>query len=301
MTIAITGGSGFIGTALTQALLSKGNTVVVIDTQGPKLTHENLFYIPCNLEKSTLPFNVLERTDAVIHLARGTIGEGSTDAAKERMRSRATLPTKHLIESIEKTVNKPPIVISASSIAYYGEGYERDLDERSARGTTTLSEVVEAAEREVIAAERLGCRVVIIRSGAVLGPGGFLSPLLKLARFHLSCTPSKEDNWMPWIHLADLVRMYLFALETSTLQGPVNAVSPTLVQKSEFMRTFARETKSMLISNSTLCRLLVGDPRIETMLNQKVHPQRLIDKGFAFAYTNVREAIASAIQEWKKK
>lgn len=299
MTIVITGGSGFIGTALTRALLAKGNTVVVVDKRGPRLTHENLFYIPCDLEASTLPFNVLERTDAVIHLAGRPIDGKWTEKAKQSIRDSRILSTRHVIESLGKTANKPPIFISASAVGYYGDGRERDLDERSAKGETFLADVVEAWEKEAMRAEEFGCRVVLVRTAPVVGAGGFIASLLKVARFHIAFRLSREDYWMPWIHINDIVRIYLFALETNTLQGVVNAVSPFPIRHSEFMGAFAKETRSVLFSRLPLAKAIFGDLLKEITLSQKVHPQRLLDKGFAFAYTDAREAVASARQEFR--
>ncbi len=297
MTIVVTGGSGFIGTALTRELLAKGHTVIVIDVKSPSLTHEHLFYIPCDLEKNVLPFNVLERTDAIIHLAGKTIARKWTDAAKREIRDSRVDSTRHVVESLAQTTSRPPIFISASATAYYGNGHERELDEQSAKGEGFLSDVTDAWEKEALKAESFGSRVVIIRTAPVIGKGGFLAPLFRLARFHLAFGLSKQDYWMPWIHLGDIVRIYLFALETNTLQGVVNAVAPIPIMHHQFMKEFARETKSIAFRRMPFSKLFFGDLLKEVTLSQKIYPQRLIDKGFAFAYTNVRDAITDARHE----
>ena len=297
MTIVVTGGSGLIGTALTKALLSKGYTVIVVDVKGPRLTHQNLFFIPCNLGETTLPFNVLERTDAVIHLAGASIREKWTPLSADRAKERMVRTTEHLMESLRQTTNKPPLVVTASTTAYYGDGFERDLDERSARGDDEFTTTIEAREKTALEAEAFGCRVVIVRTAPVIARGGFLAPVVKLAKFHLVAPlKSDTDDWMPWIHINDLVRIYLFALETSTLQGVVNAASPMPISHETFTKAVAVETKSINLKGF-LGRMVRKTPRIELLLNQRVLPQRLIDKGFAFAYTNIREAIADILHE----
>jgi uncharacterized protein len=295
MTIVVTGGSGFIGSALIGVLLSKGHTVIVIDKYGPTLTHQNLFFIPCDLETATLPFNVLERTDAIIHLA----GKHTVSASAESPRAGID-STTNLIASLEQTTNKPPIFISASSVGFYGAGFERDLDERAAVGTSEMSKMIEAQEAAALRAEQFGCRVVIVRTAPVIGHGGFLAPLARAAKLHIAFRLTKEDFWMPWVHLNDLIRIYVFALETNTLQGIVNAAAPEPIRYSEFMKTFTKVTRSIILPRLPFMRWPYNEAIREIMVSQKILPQRLLDKGFAFAYTNITEAIADAVHRPKK-
>jgi uncharacterized protein (TIGR01777 family) len=290
MTIVVTGGSGFVGTALAKTMLAKGYTVIIVAKHGPALTHENLFFIPCDLERETLPFNVLERTDAVIHLA----GKHTIDTEPN------TDTTTNVIKSLAETKSRPPIFISASSVSYYGPGYERELDERSAAGTTEIAKLIEAQEQEALKAEQYGCRVIIVRTAPVIGAdGGFIEPLLHVARFHVAFRMGKEDFWMPWIHINDLIHVYMFALETNTLQGIVNAAAPIAIKYNNFMKAFTAATKSIIIAKPPFMKWPYNSKIRETMTNQKIVPQRLIDKGFAFAYTNITEAIADAMYVYK--
>lgn len=298
MTIVVAGGSGFVGTALTQALLSKGHTVVVIDRIGPKLTHQQLFFIPCDLETTTLPFNVLERTDAIINLTGKPIAKKWTPAVKEQIRTSRVLSTRHLIESLKQTVNRPQIFINASAVGFYGAN-ENTVDERSSKGQTFLAGVVDEWEQEVLRAEDFGCRTVIVRTGTVLGKGGFLAPFIKMTRFHVLGKLSKRDFFMPWIHINDIVRVYIFALETTTLQGVVNATAPTETTSGEIFKVLARKTKSFIFGTLPFQKFLFGDLIPELTISQKVAPQRLLDKGFAFAFTDIDSALETIIHETK--
>jgi uncharacterized protein len=291
MTIVLTGGSGFVGTALTKTLLAKGHTVIVIDTRSPALMHKDLFFIPCDLDTSTLPFNVLERTDAVIHLAGNHVAPSST----------ATNSIKNLIKSLEQTTAKPSIFITASSVGYYGDGLERELDERSGIGATDMARMIEAQEKEALEAERFGSRVVIVRTAPVIGEGGFITPLLRAARLHVTFRLTKKDFWMPWIHLNDLIHIYMFALETNTLQGIVNAATPQSIKYSEFLKTFKKTTKSIVLPKPKFIQWPYRQEIRATMINQKIVPQRLLDKGFAFAYANIREAIEDVASSSKRR
>lgn len=302
MTVVVTGGAGFIGSALSKALLAKGHTVIVVDKVPPSITHQNLFFIQCDLEEELLPFNVLERTDAIIHLAGRSIFGRWNDLMKEKIMKSRVESTKHLVESLERTATRPPIFVAASGISYYGDGGDEEIDERSPKGTSYLSEVTEAWERESMQAEKFGCRVVIVRTAPVIGSGGFLKPLIKFAKFGMVFRFGEKNFWMPWVHIDDIVKIYMFALETSTLQGVVNAVAPSPIKHRDFMKTFAKVTNRKVLGKmpNFLIRLFYGDFIDEMTKSQKVLPRRLTDKGFVFEYTVLDGAIRSAIKDVKK-
>jgi uncharacterized protein len=302
MTIVVTGGSGMIGTELVQVLLSKGHTVIVIDTRGPTLTHERLFFIPCDLSSTTLPFNVLERTDAVINLVGAPINKRWNPEVKKQIIESRTQSVQHIVESIGKTSSRPSIFISASAVGFYGETGEVGADENAKKGEGFLSDTVAKWEAEMVKAEDYGARVVIVRTAPVLARGGFLAPLWNSARFRVTPYVFKNDFSIPWIHINDLIRVYLFALETGTLQGVVNAVAPTHTRYTELIRAFRSVLKTVSIRVSRIASLFLGKEMLEALSqNQIIIPQRLIDKGFSFAFTDIREAIESFVQAGNKK
>ncbi len=299
MTIVVAGGSGFIGTELVRVLLKNGDTVIVIDRKGPSLNHKNLFYIPCDLTNGIVPFNVLERTDAIINLCGNTIARKWTKKAKDDIKSSRVIATRNIIESLANTTNKPPIFISASATGYY-DSSEEEQDEHSMPGVTFLSNVTQEWEVEALKAEDFGCRVVIVRTAPVIGRLGILLPLWKTARFHMVGSIFKNDFLMPWIHINDLVRIYRFALETGTLQGVVNAVSPTHLRYRAIIGAFRKATNSVSIGVNPFVRLFYGKEMIDALSqNQKIVPRRLLDKGFEFAYTDILAAIRSLLSSKK--
>lgn len=291
MTIVVAGGSGLIGTALIRALLSEGHTVVVVDKRGPRLTHEHLFFIPCDLTEQILPFNILERTDAVINLVGVSPYRKWTPATKKALYESRVTATEHLIKSLSQTVNKPSIIIGASSTAFYGNTIE-ETDERGTKGSTFFSEVVAKGEKEILRAEMFGCRVVIVRIGPVFARSGFLSRLWQQTRWHICSAYFAKDYWMSWIHIDDVVAAYRFALETHTLQGVVNVVSPTPVRYKDFLQIFCRVTKSILLGRNPFAKIRLGKEAFESLsFNQRIIPQRLLDKGFSFVYTDIVSAL----------
>ncbi len=293
MTIVIAGGSGYIGTLLSQKLLSLGNRVVVVDIKAPNITHSELFFIQCDITNNPLPYDVLEKTDAIINLAGRTISTKWNKKTKEEIRLSRIESTRHIIETIKNTKNKPSCFVSASAIGFYGDTGDEECDESCDRGTGFLSDVVEDWEKIAEKATEYGVRTVCVRTAPVLGHGGFLSELTRSANFGFLLKMKKSDFWMSWIHEEDIVNTYLFAIETSTLQGVFNACSPEPVRHSSFMKSLgvAMHRKVLGTLPKFLARRLFGEFFEEITKNQKVTPKKLIDKGFVFAYPNLAGAL----------
>lgn len=303
MTIVLTGGAGFIGSTLARELLGTGHTVVVIDRRAPLFTHEHLYFINCDLVTSSLPYNVLERTDAVIHLVGTTIARKWTDQVKEDIRHSRVESTKRVVESIMGATNRPPVFICASAIGFYGDTGEEVANEQSAHGEGFLAEVVAEWEAEARKATEAGVRVVLLRTAPVLGNGGIIDMVTKTARFGFLMSITKKDFWFSWIHQSDIVRAYLFALETNTLQGVVNASAPEPVQWSVFMSTIAHALKRRIIGTvpEYIAKKMFGGFFDEMTKSTQVLPGRLIDKGFVFQYSTLQSAIDSLIPHEKNR
>jgi uncharacterized protein (TIGR01777 family) len=299
MTIVLTGGSGFIGTQLSRKLLALGDTVIVIDVIAPRFTHERLYFIQCNISTTKLPFNVLEQTDAIINLVGAPISQRWTDEYKQTIRDSRIISTRHIVESMVTATSRPTILINASAVGYYGECGDQELTERSPKGEGFLSDVVSDWEKEAQKAEAFGTRVVYIRTAPVVGHGGMITQLRKSARFGFLVKLSKNDFWQAWIHEEDIVNTYLFALQTSTLQGPVNAAAPESVKHSVFMNTVGRALKRMVIGTvpTFLKKILFGELLEELTKSQHITPQRLLDKGFVFQYPTLAEAIKEVVKK----
>lgn len=295
MTIVLTGGSGFIGTQLARKLLALGDTVIVVDRVAPSFTHEQLFFIQSDITKEQLPFNVLEHTDAVVNLAGAPIAGSWSPKGKEEILNSRIVSTRHIVESMHKAASRPTILINASAVGYYGERGDEELTERSTKGTGFLSDVVAAWETEAQRAEDFGTRVVCIRTAPVVGHGGMLAQLRRTAPFGFLLSLSKNEFWQPWIHEEDIVNAYIFALQTSTLHGPVNAAAPEAVSHQTFMHTLGAALHRRVIG-ALPGFLRRGEFFTELTKSQKVSPQLLIDKGFVFQYPTLKEAMQHAVQ-----
>jgi uncharacterized protein (TIGR01777 family) len=299
MTIVIVGGSGFIGTQLSRALLGLGDTVIVVDKVAPRFTHEHLYYISCDVSSQELPFNVLEHTDAVINLAGAPISKKWTKEYKQQIYDSRIISTRHVVESMHKTANPPSILINASAIGYYGERGDEVLTEHASRGTGFLADVVADWEHEALAAESFGTRVVCVRTAPVVGHGGMLAELTKSARFGFLVKLTRRDFWQSWIHEDDIVHAYLFALQTSTMHGPINAVASEVVTHATFMQTLGHVIKRRVIGTlpAWISRRLFGDLAGELTKSARVSSQLLVDKGFVFVHPTLTDALIAATKK----
>ncbi len=292
MTIVLAGGSGFIGTKLTEALIAIGHTVIVIDMRSPRFTDKNLFFIQCDLSAQPLPYNILEKTDAVINLVGAPISNKWTPSYKKIIQDSRIRSTRTLVEALCAAQSRPTTFINASAIGYYGDTEELVVDEQGSKGVGFLSDVVSAWEQEAIKAESAGVRTVLVRTAPVLGQGGMLASLMKTVRFGFLMRLSKKDFWMSWIHEDDIVGVYLFALQTATLQGVVNAVAPDHIRHHTFIDMLGKAVHRRVLGTvpSFVGKRLFGELLDELTKSQQVQPRRLTDKGFTFAHPTVSSA-----------
>lgn len=303
MTIVVAGGSGFIGTHLTKTFLALGHTVIVIDIKSPTFTDKQLFFIQCDLSTSPLPYNVLERTDAVINLVGAPINKKWTASYKEEIKNSRINATRTIVAGIASAQNKPGVFISASAIGYYGDTGAHAVSEQGAKGDDFLADVVSLWEQEAENASEYGVRTVIIRTAPVLGKGGMIASLLRSSRFGFISNLSKKNFWMSWIHEEDIVNVYLFALETTTLQGVVNASAPTPIRHHEFISSFAHAVHRRVLGTvpTWIAHRMFGELFDHITLDQQIIPQRLTDKGFVFKYQTIAEVFKNMFPTLKKK
>jgi uncharacterized protein (TIGR01777 family) len=295
MTIVVTGGSGFIGTMLAKRLLGQGHTVVVVALTAPSFTHKNLFFIQCDLARQPLPYNILEHTDAVINLAGFPINKKWTEENKHAIRESRIKSTESIVAAIASAQSRPQVFICASATGFYGDtGHDSvEVDEQSPNGTGFLAEVTAAWENAARKATEYGVRVVCVRTAPVIGQGGMMAALRKPAKFGSIPRLSKNDFWFSWIAEIDIVNVYLFALETSTLQGVVNAAAPEPVRYSRFLTVLKAAWKHRLVITipQWLAKKILGKGYEEMVQNSRVVPKRLLDKGFEFVYPTIEQAV----------
>lgn len=300
MTIVLIGGCSPLGIRLARKLLRLGDTIILIDKNSPPFIHEKLFFIKCDLASQSIPFNALEQTDAVINL----IGLGFSLKMDELVLidgQNILESTRQIVQGMKKTINRPMVLINTSSVRIYGDRLDEELNEKSTIGTDSLAQFVNQWEKNAQEAEDFGVRVVLMRNAPILGVGGFLYNLKRSKLLGSFYKLSEKDFWQAWIHEEDLINAYIFALQTSTLQGPINIVAPGILKHSDFMQVLAQSYKKKLkgLLSKLWQKILFKKIPKNFDQSQKVVPVKIIDKGFVFVYPDLIFAITS-LEKYEK-
>ncbi len=296
-TILITGGSGFIGTKLTQTLLEKGYSVVVADLGKPKIAHNNLSYIKLDMSKDALPSDYDGKIHGIIHLAGKNIFGRWTQKFQREVYNSRILSTRNLVATISQWNVKPSVFVSASAFGIYGNKRDAIVHEQSEAGTDFLAQVCQDWEIEARNAEKFGIRSVQIRTAHVLGKGGLLAPLFVPFKCGLGAWIGKGNAWLPWVHIDDIVAIYVHALETESLTGPVNTGAPDQVRQKEFMKRFGNAMHKHVLFSIPIfvLRLVYGDLALTFDNSTKMISKKLTDNGFVFRYTNLDDALKESL------
>ncbi|MGP0566019.1 MULTISPECIES: TIGR01777 family oxidoreductase [unclassified Nitrospina] len=297
MKILVTGATGFVGQQLLPLLKNAGHEISVLtrDPEGAVVRLPVLCrrykWDPALLEP---PKEALEGVDAVIHLAGENIATRWTDSKKMELERSRVLSTRQLVKAMEEMDARPGIFISCSGIGYYGDRKSLELDESQTPGNSVLAEVCKKWEAEALKAEALGVRTVVLRIATVLGTdGGAMRFMLPAFRMCVGGRAGNGQQWMSWIHVRDLARLMLHALDTETLRGPVNACSPEPVTNAEFTRTLAKAVgrPAFIPAPAFALRLVLGEMSEVLLASQKAMPKKAQSCGFQFDYPDVESAL----------
>lgn len=296
MRILISGATGLVGSALVESLHSKGHNIRCLQrNKKPGSTSiwqtDDLFAAP----ESDEPF------DVVIHLAGENVADGRWSNSKKRriMNSRID-GTRELVEYLATLPKPPSTFICASAIGYYGDRGDEILTEESGQGAGFLKDVCKNWEIEARKASQSGSRVVILRFGMVLSPkGGALSKMLPPFKAGIGGPIGKGEQYMSWVTIRDLTEIVNFAINTDSLEGPVNVVSPTPIVNKEFTKTLAEVLKkpARLPAPPFGLRLLFGEMADEMLLSSsRVKPEKLLKAGYVFRDRDLKASLEYCIK-----
>jgi hypothetical protein len=301
--IAITGATGLIGRELCRKLHEEGDEVTVF-TRGIKKGKELFPYLTDFVEwdynKPELWKNELNGKDTVVHLAGANIfGERWTNSYKRTIMDSRKSATKILVDSIGELKNKPKTFISSSAVGYYGDKGNDIITEESPSGTDFLSMVCRSWEFEAKQVEKFGVRRVSIRTGIVLSSKeGALKKMLLPFRLFAGGSIGKGDQWFPWIHIEDIINVYLFVLNNE-ISGVLNGTSPNPVTMREFAKTLGKvlHRPSFFTVPEFVLKLAVGEGAQSILSSLRVIPQKLIKNSFKFKYDHLEPALTSLLLE----
>jgi len=287
--ILITGGSGLVGKEITKILESKDFSVAWMSRSAQ--SQKSFIW---NVEKQQIDPEAIEWADAIIHLAGTGVAEKRwTPERKRDILESRTQSTQLLYEAIEKAKNRPSTFISASAVGFYGFNTGTNLvDENSVAGSDFLAEVVIAWENEVKKMEALDLRTVLLRIGIVLDEvGGALGEMLKPP---VAAPLGSGAQWMSWIHIEDLARMFVFSLEKTTLQGVFNAVAPNPATNQQLTQAAAKAKGKLYIGIGVpgfALKVILGEMAAMVLGGNRVSSQKIQKAGFEFEFPDLEPAL----------
>jgi uncharacterized protein len=294
MRIAITGATGFIGSALDAFLTTGGHAVHRVVRGAPDATRPNADIV-WDPSRGTIDAAALEGMDAVVHLAGASVAERWTPAHRRAVMESRVLGTSLMARTLAGLTAKPSVFVSASAVGWYGDRGDEILDETSTAGRGYLPDVARAWEDAAAPAKDAGIRVVHPRTGVVLGAaGGALGKQLPIFQLCLGGPLGSGRHWLPWIALDDMLGAMLHVLRRP-VQGPVNFVGPAPVTNAEFTRTLGRvlHRPAVVPVPPMALRLVFGREMADAVLlsSTRAMPQVLDASGFAFRHPTLEHAL----------
>jgi hypothetical protein len=304
MNILVTGSSGLIGSALVDALAAGGHTVVRLVRGGGRPAHSMVADVNWDPASGQLDLATLEAAgpyDGVVHLAGAGIGDRRWTPARriELMESR-TRSTSLLVEALVALDPRPPVLVSASAVGFYGDRGVEELTEHSEAGSGFLADICQAWEAAAAPAAEAGIRTVLLRTGIVLAAsGGALGKQLPLFRLGLGGPIGSGLQYRSWITLSDEVRVILHCLTEPSLSGPVNATAPAPATDRALAKALGaalHRPAALPVPSLALKAVLGSDMATEMVLSsQRVLPERLMASGFTFDHPSLDEAVVSVL------
>lgn len=294
MRIVITGGTGFLGSALAESLAARGHDVVVLSRSAGG-TYKGVRYATLNAAAAEI-----DGADAVVNLAGAGIADTRwTPARKATLLDSRVSITRTVVAACAQAARRPRVLISGSAVGYYGSSLDARFDESSPAGTDFLGQLCAAWEAEARAVEPLGVRCVIIRTGLVLGPhGGLLKKMVPPFKMFVGGPVGSGRQWMSWILRDDWVAMVESLLADDTTSGPVNLVGPAPVTNRDFSHALGRalHRPSVMPLPAFVVRTIFGELADGALLaSQHVHSSTPFVRSFAFKSATVEDALAHCL------
>jgi len=299
MNILITGGTGFIGTAVATRLLEEGHEVAVTgrNSLSPLLGRDRFRTITCDTTIAGSWQEEVARSEVVINLAGRSIFSRWNEEKKAEITESRLLTTEHVVNAITPGTTK--VLLSASAVGFYGDRGDALLAEEDVGGAGFLADLCKHWEAEAMAASAKGVRVAIMRFGGVLGlGGGALDAMLTPYKLGLGGPLASGEQWFPWIHMEDLVAAMVFLMGRERAEGPVNFCAPYVVRNKEFSKALAGALGRPAPFPIPLfaLRLAMGELGGEIIASQRVVPEKLSSWGFSFAYPSLEAALENILR-----
>jgi hypothetical protein len=301
MRVTVTGATGLIGRRLVAELVARGDEVTVLSRNPEKAAAAlggSVIAAAWDPSQAAAPADALAGRDVVVHLAGEPVAQRWTSRAKRAILESRETGTRNLVAGLHATPDRPRALVSSSAVGYYGPHGDELLDEDTPPQQDFLADVCVRWEREAQAAEDLGLRVVVVRTGVVLdAEGGALSKMLLPFKLGGGGPVAGGEQYMPWVHVDDVIGIYLRAIDDERWSGPVNATAPAPVTNKEFSKALGRVLRRPAVAPipGAAIRALYGQMAEVITKGQRVLPRRTQELGYAFRHTEVEAALRSAL------
>lgn len=306
-TVLITGGTGLIGTALTKELVDKNHDVIIL-TREKKESAANgkITYAEWNVEKQTISPEAIAKADYIIHLAGANVAEKRWTNERKKIIVESRVQSGHLlVKALQEISNKVKAVISASAIGWYGPDPQipnpNPFVETDSATNDFLGNTCQQWEEAILPVVSLGKRLVVIRTGIVLSDdGGAYAEFKKPLQFGVASILGNGKQIVSWIHIEDLVRLYIYAIENENISGLYNGVAPHPVSNKTLILEIAKQRNKFFITApvpSFALKLALGEMSIEVLKSTTVSSSKIEKAGFRFWFPDIKTAVHNLIKK----
>jgi uncharacterized protein len=307
MRVFVTGGTGLVGARLVRSLVLRQHSVTVL-TRRPvparALLNTSCAILPGDPTQPGPWMETAHQSDAVINLAGENLFNQRWNATvKELIRTSRLTSTDLVVQALGRRppngTSRPFVLVNASAIGYYGAQGDEALTEDSPPGTDFLAKLCVQWEHAAQRAVELGVRVVRVRTGVVLDKeGGALRQLRPTFQMGMGGPTGSGQQWVSWVHHADLVEILCLALENPAFEGPINATAPHPVRNKEFAHTVAHllDRPALVSTPRFALRLMLGEAADIVLTGQRVLPAKALALGYSYRFPTLREALADLLK-----
>lgn len=299
MKILITGGSGFVGRHLVQFFLQRGDQVVAMGRRADdgRFAADRYRYIQADTTVPGRWQTEVTDTEVVVNLAGQTIFNRWSKPYKQQIYDSRILTTRHLAEAVAS--DREVVFCSTSAVGFYGDRGDDRLGENEPTGTDFLARVARDWEAAALGARDRGARVIQTRFGLVLGAdGGALAKMVPAFRALAGGSMGSGGQWVPWIHIHDLVAAMAHIIDRSDITGPVNVCAPHPVRNRDMAKSLGRvlNRPAIMPAPAFALRLAMGELASVLLVSQRAIPEALAASGFAFQFTDLDAALADLLR-----
>ena len=298
MNILITGGSGFVGSNLSNYFIKSGHRVFAVSRSpgSTRIRHKDYTYISADTTQPGEWQNALEKVDAVVNLAGVTIFKRWSASYKQLIYDSRILTTRNVVDALPQ--GKAVILCSTSGAGYYGNRGDDILKEGETAGNDFLAGVSVDWENEALKATEKGARVALMRFGVILGKdGGAMAKMIPAFKSFVGGPLGSGNQWFPWMHLDDLMAAIEFILGHQEINGPLNFCAPNPVRNRDLAKAIGAVLKrpAFMPAPAFMIRIAMGEFGNVLLDSQRTVPDKLLHFGFTFQYPEINDAIQSIV------